>query len=128
MSSYVICIVFCTFLLLQTFNVCSHIQVDSIPSSLGLNLHNCACCESERLQVTRSTLCSRETPTQVILQTVKTQMKCTMMLHFISQDEKDLQTKEYHIFLKNDNLTPQICTMDHPKCNVSNQNDECISI
>ena len=29
------------------------------------------------------TLCIRETPNQVLLQTVKTQMKCSIMLHFI---------------------------------------------
>ena len=29
------------------------------------------------------TLCIRETPKQVLLHTVKTQMKCSIMLHFI---------------------------------------------
>ena len=29
------------------------------------------------------TLCNQETPKQVILQTVKTQMKCSIMLHLI---------------------------------------------
>ena len=33
--------------------------------------------------VVHLTLCIQETPKQVILQTVKTQMKCSMMLHFI---------------------------------------------
>ena len=41
-----------------------------------------------------------ETPKQVHLQTVKTQMKCRKMRHFIrvytnGKGEKDLQTKEY---------------------------------
>ena len=30
------------------------------------------------------TLCIRETPKQLLLQTVKTQVKCSIMLHFIS--------------------------------------------
>ena len=47
-------------------------------------------------------LCIRETPKQVLLQKVKTQMKCSIMLHFISvyticKGKKDLQTKEYNI-------------------------------
>ena len=46
-----------------------------------------------------------------ILQTVKTQIKCSIMLHFISltvcKSKKDLQIKEYNIFLENYNLTPQ---------------------
>ena len=47
----------------------------------------------------------RETPKRVLLQTVKTQMKCRIMRHFIRvypvcKGRKDLQTKEYNIFLK----------------------------
>ena len=49
------------------------------------------------------TLCIRETPKRVFLQTVKTQMKCSLVLHFIRvytvcKVKKDLQTKEYTIF------------------------------
>ena len=44
-------------------------------------------------------------PKQVLLQTVKTQMKCSIMLHFIRvytvcKGKKVLRTKEYNIFLK----------------------------
>ena len=50
-------------------------------------------------------LCIWETPKQVLLQTVKTKMKCIIMMHFIRvhtvcKGRKDLQTKEYNIFLK----------------------------
>ena len=43
-----------------------------------------------------------ETPKRVLLQTVKTQMKCHIMRHFIKiytvcKGKKDLQTKEYNI-------------------------------
>ena len=34
-------------------------------------------------QIKTFTLCIRETPKWVLLQTVKTQMKCSIMLHFI---------------------------------------------
>ena len=56
------------------------------------------------------TLCNRQFPKPVLLQTVKTQMKCSRMLHFIRvytvcEGKKDLQTKEYTIF-ENYNLTP----------------------
>ena len=55
------------------------------------------------------TLCIRETPKGVLLHTVKTQMKCSKMLHFIRvytvcKGKKDLQTKKYILF--NFNLTP----------------------
>ena len=51
------------------------------------------------------TLCIREAPKWVLLQTVKTEMKCSIMLHLIRvytvcKGKKDLQTKEYNIFLK----------------------------
>ena len=51
------------------------------------------------------TLCISETLEQVLLQTVKTQMECSIMLHFIRvytvcQGKKDLQPKEYNIFWK----------------------------
>ena len=44
------------------------------------------------------TLCIRETPKQVLLQTVKTRMKCHILQHFIRvytvcQGKKDLHTK-----------------------------------
>ena len=46
-----------------------------------------------------------ETFKQVLLQTVKTQMKCSIMLHFIRvytvfKGKKDLLTKEYNIIFK----------------------------
>ena len=79
------------------------------------------------------TLCIPETNKQVILQTVKIQMKCKIMLHFIRvytvcKGKKDLQTKEYNIFFKIITGQPQICTMDYPKLIVSNQKEESISI
>ena len=48
-------------------------------------------------------LCIGETPKKVLLQTVKTQMKCRLVWHFIRvytvcKGKKDLQTKEYNIF------------------------------
>ena len=58
------------------------------------------------------TLCILETPEQVLLQTVKIQMKCSIMLHFIRvftvcKGKKDLQTKEYNIFVKIITDTPR---------------------
>ena len=49
------------------------------------------------------TLCILETPKRVLLQTVKTQMKCPIKLHFIRvytvcDGKKDLQIKKYNIF------------------------------
>ena len=49
------------------------------------------------------TLCILETPKRILLQTVKTQMKCSIVLHFIRvhtvcKCKKDLQTKEYNFF------------------------------
>ena len=59
------------------------------------------------------TLCIQETPKLVLFQLVKTQMKCSIMLHFIRvysvcKGKKDLQTKKYntYIFFLNYNLTP----------------------
>ena len=57
-----------------------------------------------------STLCIWETPKWVLLQTVKTQMKCHTMQHFIRaytvcKGKKDLQTKIQY-FLKINSLTP----------------------
>ena len=56
------------------------------------------------------TLCIWETPKRVLLQTVMTQMKCSIMLHFIRvyavcKGKKDLQTKQYNISFLNYNLT-----------------------
>ena len=58
-----------------------------------------------------SALCIRETSKGVHLQTVKTQMKCSRMLHFtrvysVCKGKTDLQTKEYNLFFFNFNLTP----------------------
>ena len=49
------------------------------------------------------TLWNQETLKWVFVQTVKTQMKCNIILHFISvyivcKGQKDLQKKEYNIF------------------------------
>ena len=49
------------------------------------------------------TLCVLETPKRVLLQTVKTQIKCSIMLHFIRvytvcKGKKDLKTKKYIFF------------------------------
>ena len=59
--------------------------------------------ENEWLFWSPLTLCIRETPKRVLLQTVKTQMKCSIMLHFIRvytvwKAKKDLQTKEYNFY------------------------------
>ena len=75
------------------------------------------------------TLCILETPKQVLLQIVKTEMKYSIMLHFIRvytgcTGKKDHQTKEYNIFFLNNDLTP----LD--MCNGLSQvwKDESISI
>ena len=54
-------------------------------------------CHARFINMLSLALCIRETPNQVLLQTVKTQMKCRVMLHFIRvytvcKDKKDLQT------------------------------------
>ena len=59
-----------------------------------------------------------------LLQTVKTQMKCSIMLYFIRvntvcKGKKDLQTKEYNIF-ENHNLTR------HPRYNLTMDNAKFI--
>ena len=64
----------------------------------------------------------------MLLQTIKTQMKCSIMLHFISvytvcKDKKDLLTKNT-IYITGH----PICTMDYHKFIVSNQKEESISI
>ena len=51
------------------------------------------------------------TPKQVLLQTVKTQMKCSIMLHFIRvytvfKDKKKIFRQKNTIFFSNYNLTP----------------------
>ena len=51
------------------------------------------------------TLCIRETPKRVLLQTVKTQMKCSIMLHFIRvytvcKGKKRFSDKRIHFFFK----------------------------
>ena len=62
------------------------------------------------------TFCSWETPKRVLLKTVKIQMKCSIMLHFIRvytgcKDKKYLQTKEYIIILEK--LKPDILDMNN---------------
>ena len=57
------------------------------------------------------TLCIRETNKQVLLQTVKTQMKFSIMLHFIRvytvfKDKKKSSDKKIPQFFSNYNLTP----------------------
>ena len=56
------------------------------------------------LQITLSIM-EFETPEHVLLQTVKTQMKCSLVLHFIRaytvcKGKTDIQTKEYNTFWK----------------------------
>ena len=70
---------------------------------------------------------------QVLLQTVKTQMKCSIMLHFIRvytvcKGKKHLQTKKIQYFLKIITWHPKICTMDYPKFIASNKKGESISL
>ena len=61
-------------------------------------------CETKTL-----TLCIRETPKRVLFQTVNTQMKCSIMLHFIRVNtvkvKKDLQTDKIIQYLKK-NIIP----------------------
>ena len=57
------------------------------------------------------TPCFWKTPKRLLLQTVKTQMKCSIMLHFIRvytfcKGMKNLQTKQCNMFNENYNLTP----------------------
>ena len=73
--------------------------------------------------------------TRVLLQTVKTQMKCSIMLHFIRvytvcKGKKDLQTKEYNIFvLKIIIWHPRKVQWTIPTLlYISNQKEEYISI
>ena len=68
----------------------------------GVYTTNGPACEVLVLKFTL-TLCIRETPKRVLLQTVKTQMKCSKMLHFIRvctvcNGKKGLQTKECNNF------------------------------
>ena len=65
------------------------------------------------------TLCIRETPKRVFLQTVKTQMKCRIIRHFIRVYTVCYGKKRLSDFL-NYNLTTKICTMDNPKFILSN--------
>ena len=74
------------------------------------------------------TLCIWDTPKQVSLQTVKTQMKCCIMLHSIRvytdcKGKKGLQwifeIITWHLL---------ICTMVYPNIFVPNQKEESISI
>ena len=63
---------------------------------------------------------------------MKTQMKCSIMLHFIRvytvcYGKKDLQTKKQY-FSKIITWHPEIFTMDNPKFIVSNQKEKSISI
>ena len=56
-------------------------------------------------------LCIWETPKQVLLQTVKTQIQCCIMRHFIwvyiaCYGKTDNQTKRIQYFFLNYNLTP----------------------
>ena len=60
--------------------------------------------EDIRNEKVKLTLCICETLKRVLLQTVKTQMKCSIMLHFIRlytvcQGKKDLKTKIYNNYL-----------------------------
>ena len=78
------------------------------------------------------TLCIWESPKQVCLQTVKTQIKCSIMLHFIRvytvcKGKTDLQTIEDKKF-ENYNLTPFDMYNRLSQVYYINQKEESISI
>ena len=61
-------------------------------------------------------------------QTLKIQMKCRKIRHFIGVyniwvDENDIQRKN-DFYLEIINCDPSMCTMDQPKFIISNQKDE----
>ena len=60
-----------------------------------------------------------ETPKQVLWQTVKTQMKCRIMQHFIRVFTNQ-SSAEKNSFLEIVSCNPSIHTMDHPDLTESN--------
>ena len=79
------------------------------------------------------TLWIQDTSKQVPLQTVKTQMKCHIILPFIESivfvKIKKIFKQKIQYCLENYNLTPlDICIMDYPKLIVLNQMEEFITI
>ena len=93
----------------------------------SMKIHVVPFCSHWKALVYPLTLCIQEAPKQVLVQIVKTQMKCSIMLHFIRvytvcKGFKEFQTKEYKIITWH----PLICTIYHPKFTVSNQMEESI--
>ena len=78
------------------------------------------------------TLCIQETPKQVLLQTVKTQMKCRIMLHFIRCTPFVMVKKIFRlkntISIENYNLTPLDMYNGLSQVYCLNQKEESISI
>ena len=77
------------------------------------------------------TLCILLTTNWVLWQTVKTQIKCRLMRHFISStlftETKMIFRERNTFFFEIITCDPLICTMDYPKFNASNQKEEYIS-
>ena len=74
-----------------------------------------------------------ETPKGVLWQTVKSQLKCSMMLHFIRVFtvffRQDWSSEKEIIFLGNYNLRPlSIFIMNHRDLNVSNFMEDSIGL
>ena len=69
------------------------------------------------------------TPICILLQTVKIQMKCGIMRHFIKvyticKDKNVLQRKKYNFYMEIITCDPSIYTMDHAKFIVPNKKKE----
>ena len=79
------------------------------------------------------TLCIQETPKRIVLQTVKTQMKCSIMLHFIrvysvKVKKKNIFKQNNTIVFENYNLIPLDMYNGLSQFFLSNQKEESISI
>ena len=74
------------------------------------------------------TLYIRETHERVFLQTVKTQMKCSIKLHFIRVYTVFVRQKNIVYFFKNKNMTPLDMYNGLSKFIESNQKEESINI
>ena len=71
-------------------------------------------------------------PKCILWQTVKTQIKCRIMQHFIRvwticQDKNNLQRKKIQFYLDNITCHPSIYTMDNLKFIVPNMKEKSIS-
>ena len=89
--------------------------------------------ESNPLQLIILTLCGPRTPNRVLWQTVKTQMQCRMMRHFIRvyTFAKTKSTfREINTFWvwKNISFDPSVYTMDYPDITVSNLTENVIDL